>query len=325
MPQNWKIRLLTPALAASLIACSDATTDYRQTEPEPLLRLDLAIASDSVLDTVMASGWADMASAMATTVSHSEYAASPAVKVFEADVQRLLPPLDSVESVLGQIKAEMTRQLPTVGWRNTFGIVWPYSQSIIYGADGSAFVALNHYLGADYPGYAGRFPAYITANKIITMLPIDLTEAILRSEFAFIPDSIDPPTLLNRMLYDGAVTYAIKSCLPPKTPLSALLGITPEQTQWLTKNEAEVWRAMMERQLVYNTDPTLADRLLSRSPASHAISPDAPGQTARFIGLHIVESYIRSNPEATLTWLLSPNFYNSNQSLIDSNYAPRKQ
>lgn len=328
MPKNRKIRLLAFGLASVLGACigSDGAADERPTAPETMLRLDLAIAADSALDPVMAAGWNEMASVMSTDISHSDYSRLPAVKVFSADVERLLPPLDSVETVLGHVKARMSELLPDVGWKRTFAIVWPYSQSISYGTDGAALVALNHYLGADYPGYAGRFPAYIAANKTIGMLPVNLTEAILGSEYAYVsPDNGNPSTLLNRMLHDGAIAYAMKSCLPEATPLSTLLGISPEQAEWLVRNEAEVWRLMMERRLVYSTDPQLADRLLGRSPASHAISPDAPGMTARFIGMRIIEAYAGTHPDTTLDQMLSPDFYNSNQSLIDSNYAPGKQ
>lgn len=330
MPKNRKIRLLAFGLAtaSTLGACigGDGAADNRPTPPETMLRLDLAIAADSALDPVMAAGWDDMASAMGTDISCSDYSGLPAVKLFSADVQRLLPPLDSVETVLGHVKARMAEQLPDIGWKRTFAIVWPYSQSISYCSDGSVLVALNHYLGADYPGYASRFPAYIAANKTPGMLPVNLAEAILSSEYAYAgPDNGNPPTLLNRMLHDGAIAYAMKSCLPAATPLSTLLGISPEQAEWLIRNEAEVWRLMMERRLIYSTDPQLADRLLGRAPASHAISPDAPGMTARFIGMRIIEAYAGTHPGTTIGQMLSPDFYNSTQSLIDSNYAPRKQ
>lgn len=319
------MRLLAAALPALFAVGSACSGSHGDASPEPLLRLDRALVTDSVLSPEMAAGWADMASAMGFDGPHSDFASLPAVELFEADVERMMPPLDSVETVLGRLRANLAAELPRIGWQRTFAIVWPYNQSVTYGADGSVLVALNHYLGADYPGYKGRFPEYIAANKRPAMLPVDVAEALVRSEYGFTADPDTPPTLLSRMLHEGALILAMKSALPDGTPLDALLGISPEQARWLTDNEAAVWHTMMERQMVYNSDPALADRLLGRSPVSSAIGPEVPGRAATYIGLRIVEAYRRQNPDVTVSRMLSPDFYNSNQSLIDSRYAPSQQ
>ena len=62
---------------------------------------------------------------------------SRADSVFTPDIERLLPPLDSVEAVLG-------RALGPESGVKLYGVVIPYRQSIITAPGGVIFIGLNH-------------------------------------------------------------------------------------------------------------------------------------------------------------------------------------
>lgn len=289
-------------------ACGDSHTP--DSEAEPIVRLDLGTgASDSILEL----GRKDL-SLMGLPTGRDT--------IFAGDVSRLLPPLDSVEAVIGGIKSLAAREFPNQQWHHTFATVWPYNQSIAYSPGGNLIIALNHYLGPDYPAY-GYFPDYLRRNKRLEMLPVDVAETLLQVWFPFQEKPEIDATFLNHLLHQGAVAYAMKTLLPAETSLDRLLGLDPDEAEWLTRNEAEIWQSMIRNNIVYSTDPAIEGRLLRRAPASPLISASAPGLTARYIGLRIVESYVARHPDATLSTLLSPDFYNSNQSLIDSGYAPK--
>ncbi|MDE7388046.1 MAG: hypothetical protein K2M97_02195 [Muribaculaceae bacterium] len=320
MPKKLKIALFSVAAAA--IGCACGRDEVRDSVPEPVVRLDRAVASGAGFDSLLSVGWGDLATVVGAE-SPAEYASSAVVEVFQPDVDRLLPSLDSVEAVLGTVRAGLAEILPSVDWCTTYAVVWPYSQSVMYGADGNVLVALNHYLGADYPGYQGRFPDYMRVLKSPSRLPADVAEMLIESNYPYVEPTDRPASLLNRMLHQGAVLHAVSRVLPPDTPAATLLGITPGQADWLSSNEAAVWRRMMEADMVYSADNELADRLLRRAPASSYITPDAPGGTARYIGMKIVEAYLAKNPEVADSMLLTSEFYNSTQSLISSQYAPR--
>ncbi len=304
-----------------LCGCSPSA-DSPAAPPEPMLRLDRAVAAGSLPDSVMELGWSDLSAVMGG-ISLADFSAGSAVAVFQPDVERRLPALDFIESVLGSLRATLPDSLPAVEWSATFAMVWPYSQSIVRTPDGNLFVALNHYLGEDYPGYSGTYPDYLVRLKRPAMLPVDVAESLIAGSYPYVAPADGSPTLMARMLHSGAVAYAMSRLLPADTPLSDLLGIAPDQLSRLQADEPALWRALMERQLIWSTDPGLADRLLRRAPSSPAIAPDAPGLAARFIGLQIVRSYVERHPSVPLSFLLSPSFYNSRQSLIDSQYAPR--
>ena len=82
--------------------------------------------------------------------------ASSTQKVFGPDVERYLPDLSAIETSLGQLRANMARELPSLQFpRHVYGILTPYAQSIVAVADTSLLVGLNHYLGVTYLGYRG--------------------------------------------------------------------------------------------------------------------------------------------------------------------------
>ena len=112
--------------------------------------------------------------------------------------------------------------------------------------------------------------------------------------------------------------------MPEGTPESVVLGLTDSQWQWCVDNEERLWRSLIERQLLYSSDPAVADRLLRPAPASPLLGPSVPGQAACFIGLRVVQAFAGKYPgKATPGYLLSPEFYNSDSSLIQSQYNPR--
>ncbi len=221
----------------------------------------------------------------ATQADRAVYAASAPVRVFQPDVDSLLAPLDSVERILGHALAAYGDSLLRL-----MAVVSPYNQSVCFHRGGGyVFIALNHYLGRDYAGYAGRFPAYMLHRKDLRRLPSDVMETVMASVS---PEQIRPgATFLNRMLYSGALAYCVLQTMPEGTPESVVLGLTDSQWQWCVDNEERLWRSLIERQLLYSSDPAVADRLLRPAPASPLLGPSAPGQAACFIGLRVVQAF----------------------------------
>lgn len=237
----------------------------------------------------------------------TDYASSPAMKFFAPIVEAQLPPLDSVELVLGHA----LKDFPDT---KLVGVVSPFNQTVVTHPNGFVFIALNHYLGADNPIYAGRFAEYERQRKTLRRLPIDVVEAVFAQKY---PAKYgDSPTLLNHMLYRGALLRTVLEALPEGTSEAAVLGMSEEDYAECAANESMIWKVLIERQMLYSTDPSLIDRLLSPAPSSPLISADAPGQAVLFTALQIAKRSDKKN-------LLSPEYYNNNQSLIDSQYAPR--
>lgn len=229
---------------------------------------------------------------------------------FGPDVERLLPPLDSVEAVLG-------RALGPNSGVTLYGIIIPYRQSIITTPGGHIFIGLNHYLGADYAGYRGVFPSYLRHRKDIVRLPVEVMQARMASLFP--PEYGANPTLLNRLLYQGALLQAANENMD--APDSTLIGLTPDELKWCEENEAALWKSLVGHDLLYSTDSTVADRLLQPAPNSNLLSGNAPGQAALFLALKVIRAYTKETG-VSARQILENKAYNDNQTLIKSKYAP---
>lgn len=238
----------------------------------------------------------------------TDYAESTAVKVFGPIVQEQLQPLDSVERVLGYA-LKGTDMKPV-------GVISPYNQAVVTHPDGYVFIALNHYLGADNPIYAGRFAGYERQRKILQRMPSDVVEAVFAEKYP--AEFGDSPTLLNHLLYRGALLRSVLESMPEGASEATVLGMTQEQYVQCVENEALIWKSLIDGQMLYSTDPQIIERLLAPAPSSPMISADAPGQVVLFTAMQIA----KKSPKKAIE-LLKPEYYNNNQSLIDSQYAPR--
>lgn len=230
--------------------------------------------------------------------------------LFSADVKRLLPPLDSVELELG-------RALDPESGVTLYGVIIPYRQSVITAPGGHIYIGLNHYLGQDYPGYKGAFPSYLRHRKTIERLPIEVMQARMASLFP--AEFGASPTLLNRMLYEGALLESANERM--QAPDSTLLGFTAEELQWCMENEANLWKTILSRDMLYSTDSQLSERLLLPAANSNLLSGNAPGQAALFLAVKIVRAYCKKTGDSPRT-ILENKLYNDNQTLIKSEYAP---
>ncbi len=250
-----------------------------------------------------------------------EYSESPAVRIFTPDVLAEYPDLAGLPRSLGGVESGIEGLFPDVHAHEFYTAISPYSQSIYIYADTMVFIALNHYLGVDYPGYAGRFNEYERQMKTRERIPYDVAEAIIATLKPFEGDSTGV-TVASRLLYEGALLASVRTVVPGADD-SLVLGFTPQQWQWALDHEAEMWKALLGRGMLYSVSPTDAARLFSPSPSTGVLHRDAPGRMGRFLGLRIVDSYLDNNPGTTLSQMLSPSFYNDSRTIFKSGYGRR--
>ncbi len=296
----------------------------------PVVRLDKLLASVPDMDEAEVDG---MMSAYGAAVDFlfsildkpvtdstlMDYARSRAVTVFEPDIVRQLPELDSVERVLGDVRLNM-QGYELLSMPEIYGIVSPYNQRIFM-ADSLMLVGLNHYLGPEYEGYK-TFPDYQRRLKRIDRMPYDVVESLLVSAYPMHEKTEESVTVLEHMLYQGAVMMAMLDIVPDATERS-VLGYDQTQYEWLLSHEAQLWQSMIGGGFLYDVSPAVADRIISESPSVSFIHPDAPGRIGRFIGLQIIRSYLAEYPDTEIDYLLSPDFYGNISTLAKSRYSPR--
>lgn len=245
------------------------------------------------------------------------WASSPVVRVFTPDVDSVFPSLESLEAALGGILAGADAEGVVLPGRSYAAVVWGRPESIMF-CDSVMLIALNHYLGAAYAGYAGM-PVYRRASKTPGRLPVDIAEALLGTQYPYV--QAQDATVLSRLLYEGA--QAVLRMRVVGCSAAEALGYSDEQYALLCEHEAELWQMLVARNLLYSTLPSDASRLVDPAPSTAILAQQAPGRAGRFIGYRIIESYLASHPSVSAVGLLSPEFYASDAALRESGYTGR--
>lgn len=295
-----------------LAACSGVTIDpepvtdvYRIAAEWPqtgsLQRDSILRADRAVLDPFMQIA----AGCEASDSTLDAWARGAVVRMFTPAVDSVFPTTVPVGTSLGEILANAADKSLDLPRRRYAAVVWGRPESIVF-ADSVMLIALNHYLGADFAGYA-PWPDYRRREKTPERLPYDMAEALVATRYPFTPD--DNTTVLSHILYDGALTHA-KIQLIPQGSLGAALGCTDSQLQWMHDHRHEMWRTMVGKKLVYSTSADVAERLTRPAPATPMLAPDAPGRAGSYLGYCFVIDYLESYPSTSIEFLLSPAFYN---------------
>lgn len=239
------------------------------------------------------------------------------VRMFQPAVDSIFGDLEPEERQLGNILERGRAQGLELDVKDYATVVWGLPQSMIFNHD-ILMVALNHYLGEKHEAYNG-LPEYLRQTKTRKHIPYDMAEALVATRYALAPDAT---TVLARMLYDGALTYA-KMELLDDADLATALGYTETELAEVMAHENFIWERLVKDDMIHSSDPTVKSMLFDPAPVTSIISPDAPGRVARYVGYRIVEAYVATHPETSLGDLFKPEFYNAPDVLQASGYTPQ--
>lgn len=231
---------------------------------------------------------------------------SAAVTVFTPAVDSVFTDTATVSRAIGCILSRAKEQGIALSQRRFATVVYGRVESVLF-VDSVMLVALNHYLGADYPGYS-HWPEYMRAVKNPETLPCDLAEALVATEYPYTAKDGDA-TLMSKMLYYGVLAHVRQQL--GNTTAAVALGYSADQMAWLEDNEEAIWTSIVADKLLYDTSSSLSDRMLLPSPTVNIVRPASPGRVGRYIGYKLVERYLKKHPETLLSTLLLPEYYNS--------------
>ncbi len=152
-------------------------------------------------------------------------------------------------------------------------------------------IGLDCFLGADYDVYAklGK-AAYLRYNMRPERIAPLCVEDWLAAHYP--EPSEEVSTLLAKMIYEGKLLYVLAQCLPEQ-PVAELAGFRPGQMQWCTDNERLMWQALIEQQLLYNTNFSVIQKYTGDAPFTIGFSQNSPGKAANWLGYRIVENYVK--------------------------------
>ena len=116
--------------------------------------------------------------------------------------------------------------------------------------------------------------------------------------------------------------YFFMEAMSPLTADEVLLGYTPSQLQWAEDFQGDLWADIVGSQVLYSSDMEVYRTFLADGPFTNEYSHEAPARLGEFIGLNIIRSYVKANPEVALRDLMEGRDL---QAIFqESHYKPKK-
>ena len=214
-------------------------------------------------------------------------------KVLFEMVDSLYGNLEKEKEILHKVYQHINYYKPSFKAPKTFTLIngLDYENAVVY-ADTLLFISLDMYLGKNAEVYQS-FPPYIANNYTEQRIAVDVAQKIIQKQFK----SKRGRSFLESMVYYGKELFLVKTMLP-NTPMHVILGITEEKYNWSLHNEAQIWKYFISENLLFSTENSLNNRFINTAPFSKFYlesDSESPGQIGTWIGLKIVESYMKNN------------------------------
>ncbi len=196
---------------------------------------------------------------------------------------------DNIKSLFQHLKYyDKTFSVPRVITLTNF--VDYRNKSIV--TDTIVLIALDNYLGKEHEFYAD-IPKYLSQNMQPSQIISDLAENYAQ-KYIF---QAQGKTLLDDMVYFGKQLY-FKDRVIPFVSDAEKIGYAQEELDWALSNESYIWRYLIEKELLYSTDNSLAGRFINPAPFTKfylELDPESPGRLGQYMGWQIVRSYMEHN------------------------------
>ena len=186
-------------------------------------------------------------------------------------------------------------------------------------ADSVMLIGLDNYLGKDFRAYVSDgVPAYKLHRMTPGNIVPDCMNALARIS-GIAPTSGN--TLLDEMINAGKRLYFIDAMIPA-TEERLKIGYTQPQAEWIRKNEAHVWAAIIENRMLFSSDGQTIRVFMTDGPFTAEFSKESPPRLGEWIGWQIVKRYMENQDEITFSQLLNES--DAQRILTLSKYKPEK-
>lgn len=179
-------------------------------------------------------------------------------------------------------------------------------------------IGLEWYCGNDLGIFNRLPPDLFPQYKRDKMMPEYMTINALKGWlFVKYQDKLNGQSLLNRMVFSGKINY-IAAALHQNLSHRIILNYSEQQLEWCDNQEYEVWKFMLENDLIFSEEAMAVNKMMNDGPFTPGMPPESPGGVGNYIGYEMVKALMDRNDNLTLPDLL--NMKNDREFL--KNYKP---
>jgi len=179
-------------------------------------------------------------------------------------------------------------------------------------------IGTDMYLGKNFKYYPDLYPKYMYEKFSPEYLTANCMKALAAENFKIEPHD---NTMLSHMISNGLVLYLTDLVMPDEEDYRKI-GYNPEDINWCFVNEPEIWKFLIDRDLLYTVDTEKQKLYIAPGPSSSGMPKDAPGNVATWVGWQIVRAYAKKYPELTFEELLEED---PQTMLAQSGYKPSRR
>jgi hypothetical protein len=186
-------------------------------------------------------------------------------------------------------------------------------------ADSVLLIGIDNYLGKDFKPYVSDG---LSAYRINRMTPDFVVPDCMKvlGQITY-PKQFPGNTLLEQMVEAGKRLLFIDAMIPA-TADRFKIGYSAEQFDWIVKNEAHVWAAIIENRMLFTTDGKLIRTFMADGPFTAEFSKESPARLGEWLGWQIVRKYYENQPDVTLQQLMAEP--DAQKILNQSGFKPEK-
>ncbi len=165
-------------------------------------------------------------------------------------------------------------------------------------------ISLEMFLGDTFPyltytGLNNAFSDYLTRSY-------NKDHIVRRALEVWVDDIAGPPSgnrLLDLMIHNGKKIYILQSLMPTAHD-TMIIDYSLDKLHWVEAGEKNIWFHFTREDMLYETSLNKIQKYIGPSPGSPGMPPEAPGNTASWLGWQIVSTYMKNHSETTLAQLL---------------------
>lgn len=245
-----------------------------------------------------------------------EYYSDTTLLILMRDAEEKFKDLDWVEEKLTKGFKRLKKEVPALPVPHFYAQIAALNQSVVVG-DSILGFSIDKYMGADYPLYKRFYYDYQCRSMEPERIVPDCFTFYLLSEY---PLPWQPGrTLLDMIMHRGKINWVVANILGYES-FEKEMGYDEKEAGWCKKNKVALWRTMLDNGHLDATDPLIVRTYIRKDPFISIMGERTPASIGVWMGIQIIDEYMKKHPEVTINELLNKTDYR--QILAEADFKP---